>query len=312
MGVSRSALLLLAILAALLYAPLALRVPNPYGSQLIREVHEASHTVLFFIVQITLLLYLRRTRPHWNLAYLMLGTALFSLTFGGIIELVQPLLQRERSWDDMGRNLFGIAGACAAFYATRTRLPHPITRRRRAAALGLAGAVLLGGFWPLLMAGYKQVLRDRDFPLLMNFDQPVTRGYVGRAARGKVKFQRAPAAWTDNPSQVARVWMPATARWSGFVLYNPWHDWSRFKALRFEVYSPHGQTVQIAVNIYSAENGMKILRYKAFDVGPGFNDFTMDLTTGASLEQHHITSVSWYSITKGQDLELYFDNLRLQ
>lgn len=307
MGVPRSALLLTPILATLLLTPLALKVPNPYGNQLVRELHEASHTVLFFVVQLALLLYLRIKRPQWRLLHLMLGTTLLSLTLGGIIELVQPFFHRSRSWGDMERNLLGILGACATFYALKSRAG----RRRSIAAMVLTLCVLLSAFHPLLQAAHKQALRDRDFPLLMNFDSPATRSYVGRTARAKVHFEAAPDQWQGNSSTVARVTMPGSVRWSGMVLYDPWHDWSHYQALRFEVFSPHKETVKIAVNIYSAENGPKILRYKSFEVLPGINNFRMELTTGAPLAQHHITSVSWYSITEGRDLELYFDNMHL-
>jgi hypothetical protein len=307
MGVPRSTLLLIPIVAALLLAPLALRLPNPYGSELLLELNETSHTVLFFLVQLALLHYLRTTRPDWRTIRLMFVTVGLCLVFGGAIELIQPLLRRSRSWEDMGRNLLGVVGACGVFLAVRG----PAGWRSKL-SLGLAVLVLVSSLLPLLNAFHRQTLRDRDFPLLMDFDRAETRSYVGRASHSKLLIEAAPKEWPDNSTQVARVTMPSAARWSGFVLRHPHPDWSKFGSLRFDVLSHHAEAVKIAVNIYSAENGTKILRYKSFTVAPGLNHFAMDLTKGVSLEQHHITSVSWYSVTKGQDLELFFDNLHLK
>lgn len=307
MGAWRSTVLLVPVMAALLLAPLALRMPNPYGSELLLELHETSHTLLFFVVQLTLLFYLRSARAHWRPLTLVLVATALSLTGGGAIELVQPLLERSRSWADMGRNLLGVLSASGVFLA--------VTRpagRMRALFLLLAALVLSGAFWPLVNSLNRQMQRDRDFPLLMDFDEPATLSYVRRASRSRLSFEPAPPEWEGNNTQVARVTMPSDARWSGFVLRHPGHSWAEFGKLRFEVFSRHPDTVRIGVNLYSAENGRKTLRYQAFSVAPGLNDLSMNLTTGTSLEQHHITSVSWYSVSKGQDLELFFDNLRLE
>jgi hypothetical protein len=306
MGVSRTTLLFIPVTGALLLAPLALRMPNPYGDELIFELHEASHTVLFFVVQLAILFYLRALCPAWRTTTLMLVTTALCLSFGGLVELVQPLLQRSSSWEDMGRNFFGILAACGTFLALTSRGWFRVT------ALAMVVLVLLGSTLPLMKAVHRQVLRNRDFPVLMDFDRPATLPYVIRAARSKLVIEDAPKAWIGNNTRVARVTMPATARWSGFVLRHPRHGWAKFNVLRFEVFSFHPVAVDIGVNFYSAENGRKVLRYKSFSVAPGLNVLAVDLTTGAPLDQHHIVSVSWYSISKGQDLELFFDNLRLE
>lgn|GEM_PF-7069865 len=307
MGVSRSTLLLAPLLAVLLAAPLVLRMPNPYGNELLLELHETSHTLLFFTVQLALLFYLRVARPHWRgLTRMLVATAL-SLTFSGAIELIQPLLQRHSSWNDMGRNLLGVLSGCGVFLAVASP-----GGWRRNLALTVTAAILFAAFWPLLNALHRQTVRDGDFPLLMNFDHSATLPYIIRAARSSLSIEDAPKEWADNTTKVARVSMPSAAPWSGFVLRHPRHGWSEFSRLRFEVFSPHAETVKIGVNFYSAENGLKVLRYKSFDVMPGLNDLAVDLKVGTSLKGHHITSVSWFSVTRERDLELFFDNLRLE
>lgn len=307
MGIWRSPILLTPLFLVLLALPLVLRVPNPHGDALGLELHEAGHTVLFFIVQLALLLYLRATRPHWPLLPLMLICGICSMTSGVVIELVQPLVDRSRSWGDLVRNLLGILGATGVFHALTVRRIH-----WRLTSLVFTAAVLGIAAWPVLGVLRHQALRDIAFPLLMDFEHPKLRAYSIKRARAQVFFEDAPQAWGTNSTTVARVFMPADMRWPGFVLRRPQNDWSQFNTLRFEVFSPHEDTVEIAVNIYSSEYKLKPLRYKAFKVEPGLNDLTMDLSTGSPLAEHHITWVSWYSISSGRDLELFFDNLRLE
>jgi hypothetical protein len=306
MRLSPTALFVLPILAAVLLSPLVLRLPNPYASVLINELHDALHTVLYFVADLFIFFLVRYRRPQWRLVPVILSVALCSLAVGGAVELIQPLLGRSGSWADMLRNALGVISACVTFYAIA------LWRRWRSLwLLGFALALLLFGFTSLIQSAYRQILRDRDFPLLMDFERASTRSYVGRIGRSRVHFMRAPMDWSSNTSLVARVLMAPAPSWSGLVIFNPNTNWSTFSRLNFDVYSPYKIPVRIASNLYSAENRGKLVRYKSFEVSPGVNHLSWDLSGGDSLAKHHITRVSWYSIMQQGDIELYFDNFRL-
>lgn len=294
--------------AVILLLPIVLHVPNPYGNAVVQEVHETSHTVLFFLAQMVFLIIVRRRRPHWPLVPLMLATALLATVIGGLIEIIQPYFNRSRSWEDLGRDVLGIVAACGVFYGFYCR-----SKTTKALAWGAALMVLVVAFTPLAKAWQRQWVRDQAFPLLTNFDTPAMRYHIGRTEYARIRFVEAPEQWQDNQSTVLQVIMPKDTRWSGFALYHPAPDWHGYEQLRFAVFSALEKPTRIAVNIYSVQSGSKVLRYRAFDVQPGLNEFVFDLSKGAPpLRGQHINRLLWYSIAPERDVTLFFDDITLR
>lgn len=306
MRIRRTHVTVMLISAVILLLPIVLHIPNPYGNPVVQEVHETSHTVLFFFAQLVLLVIARRRRPAWPLLWIMLGTALLATTIGGLIEVVQPYFKRSRSWDDLGRDVLGIAAACGVFYGI-----HAKRRIDRGIALGLSVAVLVVAFTPLTKTWQRQWLREQAFPLLTDFDSPAMRYNVGRTEYARIRFVT-PEQWEGNSSTSLEVLMPKDTRWSGFAIYHPVPHWRNYRRLAFEVFSPSTKATRIAVNIYSVESGSKVLRYQAFDVEPGLNQLAVDLTGDGPLHGQYINRVLWYSIAPERDVTLFFDNIVLR
>ena len=306
MRIRRTHVTVMLISAVILLLPIVLHVPNPYGNPVVQEVHETSHTVLFFLAQLVLLVIARRRRPEWPLWWIMLATALLATVIGGLIEVVQPYFKRSRSWDDLGRDVLGIVAACGVFYGVCAK-----RQISRWIALGLTAVVLVVAFMPLAKTWQRQWLREQAFPLLTDFDSAAGRYNVGRSEYARIRFVDAPQEWQDNSTTSLEVLMPKDTRWSGFALYHPVPHWRNYQRLAFEVFSPATKTTRIAVNIYSVESGSKVLRYQAFDVEPGLNQFAVDLTKDGPLYGQYINRVLWYSIAPERDVTLFFDNIRL-
>lgn len=307
MRIRRTHVTVMLISAVILLLPILLHVPNPYGNPVVQEVHETSHTVLFFFAQLVLLVIARRRRPAWPLWWIMLGTALLATVIGGLIEIVQPYFKRSRSWEDLERDVLGIAAACGVFYSI-----HCTRRIHKGIALGVTAAVLAVAFAPLATSWQRQWLREQAFPLLTDFDSAVMRYNIGRTEYARIRFVAAPEQWPGNQSTALEVVLPKDTRWSGFAMYHPVPHWRDHQSLVFEVFSPSAKTTRIAVNIYSVESGSKVLRYQAFDVQPGMNEFVFDLSKGTPLYGQHINRVLWYSIAPERDVTLFFDNIRLR
>jgi VanZ family protein len=307
MRIRRTHVTVMLISAVILLLPIVLHIPNPYGNPVVQEVHETSHTVLFFFAQLVLLVIGRRRRPEWPLWWIMLGTALLATTIGGLIEVVQPYFKRSRSWDDLGRDVLGIAAACGVFYGV-----HVKRRACQTVAFGLTTAVLVVAFMPLAKTWQRQWLREQAFPLLTNFDSAAMRYNVGRTEYARIRFVNAPEPWQSNRSTVLEVLMPKDTRWSGFALYHPVPHWRNYRYFAFEVFSPSTKATRIAVNIYSVESGSKVVRYQAFDIEPGLNQLAIDLTRDGPLHGQYINRVLWYSIAPERDVTLFFDNIVLR
>lgn len=309
MRISSSRLAIALISSGLLLLPILFRIPNPYGNQVMQEVHETSHTILFFFAQLALMLIVQKRRPEWPLAYVMLGTGFACVCLGGLIELIQPYFQRSRSWIDLGRDVWGILAASGLYYGWQLPRRAPLVR---SAAIGVSVLALFIAFTPIADALYRQWVRDRTFPVLIDFDNKTVRRLVGRAEYGRISFVPAPPDWTGNETLTAEVIMPKATRWSGFALYQPTPDWGGFSQMSFEVFSPLEKPARIAMNIYSVESKNKVLRYHSFEVQPGLNKFSVSLTNDPPVRGHYISRILWYSIAPEQDVTLYFDNVRLE
>lgn len=308
MKFTRSRLAIVLVLGGILLLPILFRVPNPYGNQVMQEVHETSHTVLFFFAQLALMLIVHKRRPQWPLGYIMLGTALVCVFLGGVIELIQPYFHRSRSLKDLGRDIWGILAASGLYFGWQLPRRAPLLR---SLAIGVSFLAFAIAFTPIVTAAHRHWVRDKAFPLLMDFDNAEMRKSIGRAEYGRIKFVPAPADWEGNNTLTAEVLMPKDTRWSGFVLYNPSPRWTGFSQMAFEVYSPLEKTIRIAVNLYSVETRNNFLRYQTFDVKPGLNRFALNLGDSEKLKAHYINRVLWYSITPERDITLYFDNIQL-
>lgn len=306
MRIRRTHITLMLISVVLFLIPLVLHVPNPYGNPVVQEVHETSHTILFFFAQLALMVVVRRRRPEWSVPLIVLGTSLLAIAIGGIIEVVQPYIHRSRSWEDIGRDALGIVAACGVFYCFHTARPS-----HKGLALGVAALALVIAFTPLGRVWHRQWAQAEIFPVLADFDEVLLQANVGRTEYARIQFVPAPEAWQGNSSRVLEVFMPKGTRWSGFALYHPVPRWPSYNELSFEVFSVADKTTRIALNIYSVESGSKVLRYHAFDVAPGLNILSVDLNKGPAVSGQYINKLLWYSIAPERDETLYFDNIRL-
>lgn len=308
MRLSNARIEFVVVILFLITLPIALRIPNPYGNPLIQEVHETSHTVLFFFAQLWLMFYTKRLKPSWSLSLTVLSTACLTAVIGGLIEIIQPHFNRSGNWRDWLRDLLGILGAAGLYLGWHAKHSHLLIR-----VSGYSVAFLAVGLSliPITSTAHRQWMRYQQFPVLMDFEAATLNRLLRRAEYGKLKVMPAPQSWSENDSQVLRVTMPKATRWSGFVLFQPFPYWDGYRELKFQVFSESPELTRIALNIYSVETRNAVLRYRAFDVKQGLNEFSVDLSEGKPIQDHHINRLLWYSITPERDVVLYFDHIHL-
>ncbi len=294
-----------AIFLPLLALPLFLRIPNPLNNPLMSELHEFSHTGLFFLVELLLLVVIRY-RTQWRTTRVLLIATCIGFAAGGAVELVQPFFDRTSSWQDMQRNLLGIMAANCAWLATRAFLDG--TQRTILGGLAVGILIISGaGIYPWLIAQHK---RDQAFPVIMDFRDRSLYRYVEGAADAQLHIVPFPGSHTDI-GPVAQLHMPGAAQWPGMRIINPYPDWSAYRKLKFDIYHPGLEDAALGLNIYSAPNRRKPWGYKAFRIVEGHNHLEFDLpgnTSGTS----EITDFLIYSKSRGADLTVYVDNIRLE
>lgn len=305
MPVAIRTLTLSGLILALLSLPLFARMPNPLNNPLLQEIHEASHALLFFGVG-GLLLQLVRWRTRWHPWRCIVVVVLTCLILGAAIEWVQPLLGRHRTWLDMERNALGVAAACGVFFALQSGT-YP---RYRILAVALAVLALAWSgkhVFPWLKAQYH---RNSQFPLIMDFDQAALLSYMESVAGAKIRVVPAPDEWDEGRNRAARVVMPAEAQWPGIRIFNPYPDWSDHRVLKFDVYV-QDKAADIAVNIYTAQQDRKPWVYKQLSLKEGTNRLEVSLPSSSGTTAA-VTDFLIYSKSKGRDITVLLDNLRLE
>lgn len=293
------------IFLPLLALPLFLRFPNPLNNPLMSELHEFSHTGLFFLVELLLLVAIRY-QSQWRTIRVLLIATCVGFAAGAVIELVQPFFGRTSSWLDMQRNLLGIMAANCAWLATRTFLDS--TQRLMLGGVAVGILIFSGaGIYPWLIAQHK---RDQAFPVIMDFRDSSLYRYANGAADGQLQIVPAPGSHIDI-GPVAQLHMPGTAQWPGMRIINPQPDWSAYRTLKFDVYHPGPEDATLGLNIYSAQNRRKPWGYKAFRIVEGHNHLAYDLP-GSTDRTDKITDFLIYSKSSGTNLTVYIDNIHLE
>ncbi len=304
MPVALRSIALVGLILTLLSLPLFARMPNPLNNPLLKELHEASHALLFFGVGGILLL-LVKWRTHWGPWRCVASVVVVCLALGAGIEWIQPFLGRHRTWLDMERNALGVIAAGGVFLALQSNM----TWRSRvgAAALAVAALVWSGNqVFPWLKAQY---LRNKQFPVIMDFDHDALLPYVENVAGGKLHIGPAPRSWIDGHKNAAQAFMPGRAQWPGIRILSPYPDWSGYRQLKFDIFF-NGPPAEIAINIYTAQRGRKPWAYKLFHLREGTNRLSVNLPHSETVAS--VTDFLVYSKTRNRDLTVYVDNLRLE
>ncbi len=287
--------------------PLFFALPNPLAHRLIRELHNAGHSGLFFCLQMLLLfcgrLLFRRTLTYWG----WLACISCAVFLACLMELVQYYVGRIASVSDLIRDGFGIVAASACYFAcTKRRTVWQIL-----ACIIIVGAMIMASLksaWPWLQARW---LLAQQFPVLMNAEQPNIHRYIHGLHGSHYKVVPAPPAWAGNGTQVLDVALPNNGRYPGFKLRSPYSDWSGYNRLDFEVFSPKTQALKVEVNIFSVQDG-KALRATLYSfIVPGANLVSLELSSLKTYNPKSITGVEWRALDASISAHLWFDNIRL-
>ena len=141
------------IIVSLLFMPLAA------GNLWWREVFNSGHVILFLFISFVLYFRLSATLRFSNSAIIYLIVLVTGLLLGVTIELLQGLLQRETSVDDLYRNFFGIISGLGLVSLRRQKI------RSNKILMGMfsIGFLLLGS-GSLFQISWHYIQRAHAFP----------------------------------------------------------------------------------------------------------------------------------------------------
>jgi VanZ family protein len=237
-------LTLLLVVAAALLSTFSLLDP-PQSSTFWNSLFDTGHGIVFACFALVAFAFLRTFRPsHRTTTHLGAAFAV-SVAAGLSIEVVQYFGPRDADAGDVVRNVLGTAGALSVLAAFRPGW----NRWRRAGALALAFALLLGASSPLVLLAAAYAQRDASFPRICDFDSPWEK-LLYTAAEASLTVESPPASWKRAPGdRAARVTFHAGGFYPRLHLRDVYPDWTGYRALVFDVYSLMPDTTMIYIRV---------------------------------------------------------------
>ena len=266
--------------------------------------------ILFFALLGALLLGLINRRPAppaYGRTFAFVFTAVFAA--GLAVELLQ-MQSGGRTPDvtDLVRNQLGCLLAFAIFAPRDWRW----TRLFRA---GVAGLLVLA-LWPLSRALIDETLAARQFPVLADFETPFeTRRWVHPSQlRTQTDIVR-------HGDRAARVQL-STARFSGVSLFHFPGDWRGYRSLRFSVYNPREEPMELNCRIHDVHhrdhgNAFQDRYNQQFQLHQGWNDLNVSLDRvraaprGRTMDLARIEGFGLFVVQQPRPLTIYLDHVVL-
>jgi len=251
------------IIVSLLFMPLA--TANLWW----REVFNSGHVILFLFISFALYFRLSATFHFSSSTIIYLVVLLTCLLLGIAIEVLQGLLQREASVDDLYRNFFGIISGLGLVSLTRQKL----FRHKILMGIFCLG-FLLPGSYPLFQISWHTIQRANAFPVILDFNAGWSASFV-RFNRTEVALS---SVKTGDKDQLFRIRFEAGS-FPGVSVIETVPDWSSYRRLRFKVASAYSENMDLFVRIHDNKHDQNYRdRFnQQLNIHPGLNEIVIPL-----------------------------------
>ncbi len=265
--------MLLAVLAVLF-----LLLSNFFTSSddLINEINNFGHIVLFGTFSIGLLLWIKATQkeriPSTRMQYLL--AFIVALVIATFVEFLQIFGQRSADLIDALRNAVGVSAflGCYALFDDQLKRMQKLNRGVKALCLALLlifpGLALV----PVVKAVNFEYLKFSQLPVVMDFDDAWVYGLVLRSRANIIPLKHGPqAGWARaqfKPDQYASL-----------LFKKFWGHWGRYSKLRIELLSEAAQQETLIIRVFDRDYAYEwedAYHYNAV-LQPGANTITIDL-----------------------------------
>ena len=267
------ALMLLAVLGVLF-----LLLSNSFASSgdLVNEINNFGHIVLFGTFSIGLLLWIKATQqkriPNTGMQYLLAFIA--ALVIATFVEFLQVFGSRSADLIDALRNAVGVSAFLGCYALFDSKLERVQRLNRGVKALCLALLLIFPGLAlvPVYKALHFEYLRFAQLPVLIGFDDDWAYSHVRRLRANIVPLKHGPqAGWGRAQFQ--------PDRFASLVFKKFWRRWGSYSRLRIELISEADQAENLSVLIVDKDYVYEFedaYRHDAV-LQPGANTITIDL-----------------------------------
>lgn len=211
-------------------------------------LENASHGILGAILALVTLdcLGCWQRAAGWSEAQRYWSVLVITMSIGALTEISQIAGPRTASTNDLLLDLSGVLGVLACSALRRRPL-----RWRQTVLHGLSLALALGIFaTPLATAALAYRDRARDFPVLAEFDSSWSTYFVS----GQSTWYRAelPLTWQTHQGEKGLLVEFPHSRWPRVNLTEMYPDWTRHRAILFDIGNPMNDAVELTVRIQDA------------------------------------------------------------
>ena len=252
------------------------RFKLPDHSFFFRELNNAGHTPLFGILGLLILGVLRIVFSGRLIRPAMLFWLAFAVTC--VLALLSEWLQyggaRDADPMDFLRDLAGAASFLAVRWSwqklTGPSGIQPVRRRLWWRAIGVM--VFAGALVPLVLWSGAYAYRSSIFPNLTNLENCWSNKFL-RPQDAEMDIVPHPDCTTDNDCDMMARLKIRPAEYSGLALVEPYPDWSEYRSLAFQMYSPLQDTIDLQIRINDAvhDNDYRDRFNRTLTVVPGIN-----------------------------------------
>ena len=251
------------IVVSLLFMPLA--ATNLWW----REVFNSGHAILFLFISFVLYYWLNATFPLSSTAITYFVVLVTGLLLGIAIEMLQGLLQREVSVDDLYRNICGIISGLGLVSLTRQKM---LCNKILMSIFSLV--FLLLGTCSLFQISWHYIQRTNAFPIILDFNSAWSASFV---RFNKTEMETSSSKAGDK-NQLFRIRFDAGS-FPGVSIIEPAPDWSAYRNLRFKVASGYDENMDLFVRIHDRkhDNNYQDRFNQKFIIHPGLNEIVIPL-----------------------------------
>ena len=311
-GVVVSVVLVLGIMAVLLF------IRNPFEShdRLNQALWNTGHLFFFAFAGWLLLSQTAIGRRGW-LAMLTISL-LFSLLFGGAIEVAQYRIGRYMEWQDLLTDLLGgLLGFVAALFCQSSQQRPALlkTNLRISASMGL---IFLLAFYPvfyILLDDYRMAQR---FPILADFESANELEHWESDHVARLEIDHAQVAQGHASLRVEL----SPAEFSAVTLQFFPADWMHYDQLHISVYNSQPEPLPVELKIFDQQHTRNDYRYddrfnRELLLKPGWNHLKISLRDlynaprDRKMDLRNMDVISLFSYRLPAPVTIYLDNIYL-
>ena len=279
---------------------------------------DTSHMVLFAAISLSIYKTLQYSKKFFLSSSIL--TIVISFTLIILIEIIQPIIDRTRSIEDV---LFGMIGVLISVfwckYSPRiTKFTHKIIF---AASLVMV-SIIAGN--NALLEWYAVYWRDQNMPVLGTFENNIETklwlAYGGSENKKTTAHRIKINNKTNNKIQSYALRITTVpGQWSGVVYHAGDLDWSIFQVLSFDIFNPedaYNLGMRIDDSGPSNEYGQRYNR--KIEVKNGWNTFRIPLeeiennVSDGDFNSQQIRKLLIFAGADDPERRFYLDNVRLK